>query len=105
MKQKFRSYSFWLSLTGAVIIVLNNLGKAFNFSVDDKIISEIVNSICGVLIVLGVLTMPKNQDNKNNENSENLDDLKDENSDKSENVSDDKKSSETNPNNKNDCKK
>jgi uncharacterized membrane protein len=59
MKEKFRSYSFWISVTGAVILVLNNLGKAFGFSVDNESILSIIESICGVLVVFGILTMPK----------------------------------------------
>ena len=59
MKNKFKSYSFWMSVTGAVILVLNNLGKAFGFAVDSEIITQIVDSICGVLILFGIITMTK----------------------------------------------
>lgn len=59
MKNKFKSYSFWMSVTGAVILVLNNLGKAFGFAVDSEAITQIVDSVCGVLILFGIITMTK----------------------------------------------
>lgn len=80
MKEKFKSYSFWLSVTGAVILLLNNLGKAFGFTVDNEIIYSIVDAVCGVLVVFGVLTMNKktnsNQtkqtEEKSSENNNNI---------------------------------
>ena len=58
LKQKFKNYGFWMSLTAAVVLVLQTIGKNFNFSVDDEAITSIVNSVCGVLIVLGIISNP-----------------------------------------------
>ena len=70
MKEKFKSYSFWMSVTAAVILVINNIGKTFGFEVDGEVVTKIVDSICGVLILFGVITMAKNdkkdEDVKNN---------------------------------------
>ena len=62
MKSKFKSYSFWMSLTASIILVLNTLGETFGFTINETAINAIVNSVCGVLVVLGVITMPKNKD-------------------------------------------
>lgn len=61
MKNKLKSYSFWMSVTAGVILVLNNIGKVCGFSVESDAVTAIVDSICGVLILFGVLTMPKSK--------------------------------------------
>ena len=71
MKDKFKSYSFWMSVTGAVILVLNNIGKVCGFTVNDIVFTEIVDSICGVLILFGVITISK--DDKTNADDNSLD--------------------------------
>lgn len=68
MKDKLKSYSFWMSVSAAVVLVVNNIGKHFGFYVDNDIIAEIVDSICGVLILFGVLTMTKEEKKSNEEN-------------------------------------
>lgn len=75
MKEKFKSYSFWMSVTAAVILVINNIGKVLGFEVDGKVVTQIVDSICGVLILFGVITMAKTK--KTDEDVEsNTDELK-----------------------------
>ncbi|MGN1222215.1 MAG: hypothetical protein ACI4TT_03180 [Christensenellales bacterium] len=68
MKDNFKNYSFWISVTGAVLLLLNNLGKVFGFSVNNEAVYSIVDGVCGVLVVFGILTMNKSK------NSANLDD-------------------------------
>lgn len=63
-KNKFKSYSFWMSVCAAVVLVVNNLAKAFGFSFDNQIFTATVDSVCGVLVVFGVLTMTKSDKNK-----------------------------------------
>ncbi|MDD4211218.1 MAG: phage holin [Clostridia bacterium] len=58
LKEKMKNYGFWMSLTAAVILVLQTFGKTFGFSINDEAINSIVNSICGVLIVLGIISNP-----------------------------------------------
>lgn len=48
-----------MSVTASVILVLNNLGDVFGFAVQSEAVTKIVDSICGVLILFGVLTMSK----------------------------------------------
>jgi len=75
MKEKFKSYSFWMSVTAGVILVLNNFGNVFGFVVESESVTKIVDSICGVLILFGVLTLTKGEEdkNKNEINNENID--------------------------------
>ncbi len=53
--KRFTKYSFWVSLSGAVVILLNAFGKAFGFSVENKIVEDCIMAIAGVLVVLGVV--------------------------------------------------
>ncbi len=85
MKNKFRSYGFWTALAGAVVVLLNALGQAFGFSVNDEIVTSIIMAIAGVLVVFGVVSMPKGEDeNKQDEIEEQKEDqeeLEEENKD------------------------
>jgi len=82
MKDKLKSYSFWMSVSAAVVLVINKIGKHFGFYLDNEIVAEIVDSICGVLILFGVITMTKGdkkhgeeQDSSASEGSEQKDEL------------------------------
>jgi|AntRauTorcE11897_2_1112592.scaffolds.fasta_scaffold00001_250 phi LC3 family holin len=57
-KNKIKNYGFWTSLTAAVILLMQTLGKNFSFVVDDKAIINTVNSVLGVFIVLGIISNP-----------------------------------------------
>ena len=67
MKEKFRSYSFWMSVTAAVILVVDNVGKMLGFSIENQDITKIVDSICGVLILFGILKSSHDLDKLNND--------------------------------------
>ena len=67
MKNKIKSYGFWTALAGAVVVLVNALGQVFGFSVDNEIITNVIMSIAGVLVVLGVVTMPKGEDGNQQE--------------------------------------
>lgn len=71
MKKKFKSYGFWTALSGAVVVLVEALGKCFGFSVDNEIVSGVVMAVAGLLVVLGVVTMPKSEtENKIEEEQE-----------------------------------
>lgn len=59
MKEKIKSYSFWTALAGALVIFVNALGKVFGFAIEDDLIYSLVMAIAGILVVFGVVTMPK----------------------------------------------
>ena len=64
--KNIKSYSFWTALAGAVTILVSALGKCFGFSIDNQVITDVIMAVAGVLVVLGVVTMPK-KENKNTE--------------------------------------
>lgn len=62
MKTKIKSYSFWTGLSAAVILLINSLGNMFGFAIEDKLVSNIIMSICGVLVVFGVVNVPTKEE-------------------------------------------
>lgn len=60
MKDKIKSYSFWTALSGAVVVLLQALGDCFGFSIQSEVVSGIIMAIAGILVVFGVVSMPKN---------------------------------------------
>ena len=63
-----------MSLTAAIILVVQALGRAFGFSVNDEMITSVASSVCGVLVVLGIISNPASgsgylDDNSERENS------------------------------------
>ncbi len=68
MKNKIKSYSFWTALSGAVVVLLQALGKCFGFSIDSDIVTGIIMAVAGILVVFGVVSMPNsNNDQQNNQ--------------------------------------
>lgn len=64
LKSKIKSYNFWVSLGSAVLLLLNLLGRQFNFSIDECLYNDILTAICGILVILGIITMPAGTNQK-----------------------------------------
>lgn len=56
MKNRFKTYAFWVALSSAVVILVQSLGKLFGFEIESSTIENVIMSICGVLVVLGIVT-------------------------------------------------
>lgn len=77
--KKFRSYSFWVSLSGAIIILLNAFGRAFGFKIENQIVEDCIMAIAGLLVVLGFcFKSPTDEDKSENEDSTGKDETSDE---------------------------
>lgn len=83
--KKMKTYSFWVSFSGALIILVNALGRAFGFKVENQVIEDCIMSIAGILVVLGVVTMG---DKKIKNDDKSGDDVFDENEEKSDSEND-----------------
>ena len=64
MKNKFKSYSFWTALAGAIVVLVQAIGKMVGFIPNSEIISDIVMAIAGFLVVLGVVSAPTTENAK-----------------------------------------
>ena len=68
--KNYKSFGFWTALAGAVTVLVNALGSCFGFSVDNQIVTDVIMSVAGVLVVLGIVTMPKKDKNSTEETKE-----------------------------------
>ena len=59
LKEKIRKYSFWTGLSAALVMLCSSLAKCFGFTINNQIVEDVVMSICGVLVALGIVCMPK----------------------------------------------
>ncbi|WP_438491001.1 phage holin [Paenibacillus sp. IHBB 3054] len=62
MKSKWRNYGLWVSLTAAVLLGVQTVGAIFGFQLAPEKYDEAtaaVNAILGILVVLGIVSNPK----------------------------------------------
>ncbi|MGG1879351.1 phage holin [Paenibacillus cisolokensis] len=61
-KSKWRNYGLWVSLVSAILLAVQAFGAIFNFQIAPEKYDEImtaVNALLGVLVVLGIVSNPK----------------------------------------------
>lgn len=58
LKTKVKSYSFWVSLASALILILKLVGQKFGFAVDEGLISDLFTSLCAILVIMGIIVVP-----------------------------------------------
>ena len=63
LRDKIKSYSFWVSLTSAIILILKILGTRFGFVVDETMVSDLFTALCSILVLLGIIVPPQNISN------------------------------------------
>ena len=68
--ERMKSYSFWVSFPGALIIFINCLGRIFNFQIENEIVEDVIMSIAGLLVVLGFVTKETKDNEDKPENIE-----------------------------------
>ncbi len=73
---KFKTYSFWVSLSSAVVLLINSIGRIFGFTIENQLVEDLILSFAGVLLVLGIVTM--NSGNKDDGEDDNDDEGQDE---------------------------
>ena len=68
LKDRIKTYNFWVSLASALFLIINIIGQKFNFYVDEGIFNDLFTAICAILVLLGIIVPPKNKElNSNNE--------------------------------------
>lgn len=55
LKNKIRNYGFWMSIIGAAVMIMQALGLNINI----PMINEALTSVCGLLVVLGIISNPE----------------------------------------------
>ena len=59
LKQRVKTYSFWVSLASAIFLILRVVGEHFGFAVNENLFSEIFTALCSILVLLGIIVPPK----------------------------------------------
>ena len=78
LKLKVKSYSFWVSLASAIILILKLVGQKFGFTVDEGLISDLFTSLCAILVIMGIIVVPSASNIESKaENTEKLKEKKD----------------------------
>lgn len=58
MKQKLKSYNFWISLTSVLVLFARLIGEKFGFSISEDEFMDIMVVLCTVFAVLGIFEVP-----------------------------------------------
>lgn len=58
LKTIISDYGFWTGLSAAVIMFATSISKACGVSIDNKVIEDIIMSVCGILVVFGIVSIP-----------------------------------------------
>ena len=54
MKGKFKNYGLWISIASAILMLMQAMGLKF----DLPYVNEIITSVLGVLVTLGIISNP-----------------------------------------------
>lgn len=58
LKDKIKSYSFWVSLASAILLLVQTVGKSLGLLIDESTYMSVVNSVLGIFVVLGIISHP-----------------------------------------------
>ena len=64
IKDKLKSYNFWITLVSAIILLLQVFGEKFNFKIDSNFIIDVTTALCSIFVVLGIISVPKSKTTK-----------------------------------------
>ncbi len=67
MKNRFKTYGFWMSLSSAIIILIQSVASLFGYEFQTTLIENIIMAVCGVLVVLGIVNKPAQTEPLQNE--------------------------------------
>ena len=62
MKEKLKSYNFWLSVISAILVALSTINGELNIPYIDKVLTAVL----GVFAVSGIVSKPNNQEVEDN---------------------------------------
>lgn len=62
MKGRLRSWALWVSVLGALGIILDNLGVFDRLGLDGERWTVLVNAVGGILVAFGILNDPTNRE-------------------------------------------
>lgn len=78
MKKKIKTTSFWLTLSGAVVMLLDTISNIIGLDLYSKKVESIILAICTFLVMTGVITKKDVSDPEPKNSDELLDDINEE---------------------------
>lgn len=72
IKDKMKTYNFWISLVSAVLLLLRVIGSKYNFEIDSGLVMDVTTGLCGIFVVLGIISAPQKNPAKTAKNTENI---------------------------------
>lgn len=63
IKERAKTYNFWVSITSAIILILKILGNKLGFTIDETLASDLITSVCSIFVLLGIIVPPSNKIN------------------------------------------
>ncbi|MBE5757466.1 MAG: hypothetical protein E7345_00860 [Clostridiales bacterium] len=79
MKDKLKTTSFWLELSGIIGLIVNAISGILDIKIYSDGIQDLVLAICAILISFGFVSKKKVSDSQNSSTEELLDDIKKDN--------------------------
>lgn len=76
MKEKIRTTSFWVGISGIVMVVVNCMSSVFGIVVASDVVEAIIVSISSILVIFGVVNKKDINDNTEYSKEELLDELR-----------------------------
>ena len=62
MKNKIKSLSFWLELSGILVLIIDSFAQLFEINLYSNQVADIITTICIILISFGVITKKDEKD-------------------------------------------
>ena len=81
MKNKIKSLSFWLELSGIIVLIIDGISGIFEFQLYPSKVEDVIMTICVILISLGVVTKKNENDTKETSKKELIDEINNKNND------------------------
>jgi len=61
LKDKMKTYNFWISIASAIVLIVRIVGEKFNFFVDATLLMDITTGLCSIFVICGILSVPKSK--------------------------------------------
>ena len=76
MKNRLKTTSFWLEISGVIVLLVDTIARIFEIQIYSGYIQDIILTICALLITLGVVTKKDVKDTQNSSTKELLEEVK-----------------------------
>ncbi len=61
LKNKLKSYNFWISVSAGVVLIFQLICEVFNLNISSDIMLSILSGLCGLLVIAGVVSPGENK--------------------------------------------